>query len=179
MGVEKNMDENKNSKEDLISLRNYTLGVVAFATAVSTILIQVLHFRTEPTIACTLAFSCMMLLIVYLIGRAERRNQKILENHITGSDNKFGCFEKKLNSIDEVLTSIQASTLRIELNNMIYRHPENHDTIIKMAERYFCELGQNWVMVDVFSNWIDNENKSGREVHIPAELVKTIGSKRK
>lgn len=168
-------DENKNSKDDLITLRNYTLGVVAFATAVSTLLIQVLHFRTEPTIACTLAFACMMLLIVYLIGRAEKRNQTILENHIQDSDNTVQKFSKRLTSIDDILSEIQGSTLRTELNNAIFRHPENHDTIIRMAEKYFVALDQNWVMLDTFLNWVDSENKAGREVHIPSELLDKIG----
>ena len=164
------MDENKNSKEDLVTLRNYTLGVVAFATAVSTLLIQVLHFRVEPTIACTLAFACMMLLIVYLIGRAESRNQLILRNHIDESDTKIESFDKRLDSIDSCLLEIQRSTLRTELNNAIFRHPENHDSILKMAEKYFGKpedggLNANWYMSSVFLDWAEKE-----KVKLPISL---------
>lgn len=173
------MSENKNSKEDLVMLRNYTLGVVAFATAVSTLLIQVLHFRTEPTIACTLAFACMMLLIVFLIGRAEKRNQTTLSQHIQESDERMLGFDNRLNSIDSVLSDIQGTTLRIELKNAIARCPENHDMIIRMAERYFVSLGQNWVMLDSFLAWVDKEKEAGREVHLPAELLKIMTENRK
>ena len=163
------MEENKNSKEDLITLRNYTLGVVGFATAVATVLIQVLHFRTEPTVACTLAFACMMLLIVYLIGRAEKRNSDRLSKHIAEGD-------KALNGIQESLNDIKASTLRTEMNNEIYRNPQNHDTIIRMAEKYFGKkedggLGANWVEKELFLTWVDEEKAKGREVHIPKALV--------
>lgn len=168
------MEQNKSSREDLITLRNYTLGVVGFATAVSTVLIQVMHFRAEPTIACTIAFACMMLLIVYLIGRAEARNGLMLRDHIDESETVIKGFDKRLDSVDTALVDIQASTLRTELNNAIYRHPENHDTIIRMAEKYFCTLKQNWVMLDLFSAWVESENAKGREVHLPPDLLKSI-----
>ena len=173
------MNENKNSREDLITLRNYTLGVVAFATAVSTLLIQVLHFRTEPTIACTLAFACMMLLIVYLIGRAENRNQLMLRDHIDESSVVVGGFEKRLGSIDDVLVDIQASALRTEMNSVMFRTPENHDTIIRMAEKYFVELGQDWVMTDTFLSWVESEEKAGRKVHVPASLLDDVTQKQR
>lgn len=163
------MEENKNSREDLITLRNYTLGVVGFATAVATVLVQVLHFRLEPTVACTLAFACMMLLIVYLIGRAEKRNADRLSKHIEGSD-------KIMSGIEESLNEIKASTLRTEMNNEIYRNPQNHDTIIRMAEKYFGKredggLNANWVEKELFLTWVDKENKAGREVHLPKVLI--------
>lgn len=171
------MQENKNSKEDLITLRNYTLGVVGFATAVSTILIQLLHFRAEPTIACSAAFACMMLLIVYLIGRAENRNQLMLRDHIDESGVIIGELDKRLGLINDVLVDVQASTLRTEMNSAMFRTPENHDTIIRMAERYFVELGQDWVMTDTFLAWVESEENKGRKVHVPAGLLDNVTKK--
>lgn len=171
--------ENKNSTEDLKTLRNYVIGVAGFATTVSAILIQVFHFKAEPTVACAIAFACMMLLIVYLIGRAEKRNQVMLQSHIDESNTVIGGFDKRLDSIDNVLLDIQKSTLRTELSNEINRNPSNHDTIIRMGEKYFCRLNGNWVMLDAYKSWMESEEKTGRKVHLPTELLTTFEQNQK
>lgn len=174
MVVRNNQMENKNSTEDLKTLRNYVLGVVGFATTVSTLLIQVLHFKPEPTIACTVAFACMMLLIVYLIGRAEKRSQTMLQSHIDESNMVIDGFDKRLDSIDNVLLDIQKSTLRTEMSNEMARHPENHDTILKMAEKYFGKkeeggLQANWYMSSKFLDWAEKE-----KVKLPSSLKNVV-----
>ena len=171
--------ENKNSTEDLKILRNYALGVTGFATAVSTILIQALHFKPEPTIICVSAFAILMLLIVYLINKAEDRNAKRLSSHIDESTQMIKGFSTRLDNVDSALLEIQRSTLRTEMNNAIFRHPENHDTILKMAERYFLPVEQggcngNWVASDTFQLWAEKENELGRPVKIPLMLQKYI-----
>ena len=56
----------------------------------------------------------------------------------------------------------------------IHDQPENHDTILKIAERYFLEFGGDWVMTDEFLRWADSETEEGRKVHIPSNLLSTI-----
>ena len=60
-------DNTASSVEDLKSLRNWILGIIGFATAVSTFLVQALHFRPEPTILAVSGFACALVLIVVLI----------------------------------------------------------------------------------------------------------------
>ena len=156
------MDENKNSKEDLVTLRNYVLGVVGFATAVSAVLIQALHFRAEPTIICVAAFAVLMLLIVFLISKSEKREAQSLTKHIDDSNKTIERFDNRLESIDKVLLDIQKSTLRTELNSEMYRNPENHDTILKIAEKYFLPIEKgglqgNWYMASKFYEWAAHE----------------------
>lgn len=162
--------ENKNSTEDLKMLRNYALGVTGFATAISTILIQIFHFKAEPTIVCVIAFSILMLLIVYLINKAEDRNVKRLSSHIDESTKMINSFSGRLDSVDSALLEIQRSTLRTEMNNAIFRHPENHDTILRMAERYFGKqteggLEADWYESSLFLDWAEKE-----QVKLPASL---------
>lgn len=168
--------DKKESVEDLKTLRNYTLGVVGFATAISAVLIQILHFKAEPTIACTVAFACGMLIIVYLIGKSEGRNRVMLEQHIKESQATVERMSCWFDNIDKTLLEIQRSNLRIELGNEIKRRPENHDTILRMAERYFLPveqggLGGDWVMTDLFMKWVEAE-----KVGLPKSLA-SVGEK--
>lgn len=169
----------KNSIEDLKTLRNWVLGVAAFATSISTFLVQALHFRLEPTLLVVLAFSVLIIVIVLLMNRVERRQEEKLESHINYSETNTAKLNNRLDFIDKVLLDIQRSTLRTEMNNEIARHPENHDTILRMAQRYFLPvkdggLDADWVQTDLFLTWVDNENKAGRKVHIPIALSQTV-----
>lgn len=162
--------------EDVKTLRNWVLGVIGFASTVATFLIQVFHFRTEPTVAAVLGFSLLMLLVVFLINRTESRMTVMVKDHIEENNQIFNSFTERLDSIDNNLVEIQRSTLRIELSNEMKAHPENHDTILRMAERYFNKrknggLEGNWVMKDSFKNWVDSENKNGRPVNIPPDFI--------
>lgn len=162
--------ENKNSTDDLKSLRNYALGVAGFATTISAILIQAFHFKPEPTILCVAGFAGLMLIIVFLIGRAEKRQQLMLKSHIDESNVITDGFCKRFDNIDGVLLDIQRSTLRTEMCNEMDRHPENHDTILKMAERYFGKkkdggLEADWYMSSKFLDWASEE-----QVKLPKSL---------
>ena len=169
--------DGKDSKEDLITLRNCVIGVVGFATTVSAVLIQVFHFRPEPTIVCAAAFAILMLLIVFLIGKAERRSNKNLEKHIKDSEEVQQSMKQDLQDIKNMLLENGRSTLRLELNEEINLRPENHDTILRMGKRYFLDMQGDWVETDAFQKWIDSENAAGRKVNIPPALMSDIAMK--
>lgn len=173
----------KNSIEDLKTLRNWILGVATFATSISTFLVQALHFRLEPTLLVVLAFSILIIVIVFLINRVEKRQEEKLESHIKHSETNTTKLNNRLDFIDKVLLDIQRSTLRTEMNNEIARHPENHDTILRMAQRYFLPveaggLGANWVQADLFLSWAEKENAKGRPVHIPVDLSQAVAKEK-
>ena len=147
----------KNTIEDLKSLRNWTLGIIGFATTVATVLVQAFHFRLEPTVIAVAGFACALILIVFLIQRSEDRTNKMLQDHITTADAKVDEIQATLDEIKSITLENQRASLRIELGNEIKRHPENHDTIFKMAERYFCELQGDWYMTSKFLSWAENE----------------------
>lgn len=153
------------STEDLKTLRNYAIGVAGFATTISAILIQALHFPVEPTLICVASFACLMLVIVYLINKSEQRQKMNLKQHIDSSEKAFSEFRQDLADIKEMLVDNSKATLRIEMNEEMSRHPHNHDTILKMAEKYFVELKGDWYMSNKFLDWAEKEN-----IHLPASL---------
>lgn len=165
------------SVDDLKTLRNWAIGIASFSTTISAVLVQVLHFPVEPTLLCVLGFAGIMLIVVYLINKSEQRQKKLLQSHTEESTQITKDFDRRLDSIDEILLDIQRSTLRTEMNDEIARHPENHDTILKMAEKYFCQLKSDWVQTSLFLDWVESEEKAGRKVHIPQELLNTVSAR--
>lgn len=167
-----------NSVEDLKTLRNYVLGVAGFATTVSAILIQALHFPTEPTLICVAGFALVMLLIGFLINRAEQRQALALKKHQEESDKTIQEFKGDLSFLKTMALENQRSGLRNEMNGEIYRNPANHDTILQLARRYFVEMGGDWVQTDLFLSWAEKENAKGRPVHIPVDLSQAVAKEK-
>lgn len=162
---------------DLKIIKDYILGTVAFAAAVSAFFVNVLHFKTETTTGVVAVLSIMFLAVVCLINRAEERQKaetdKIrLENIETRKQH-----EADIQYLKKMALENQRSALRTEMDNEMYRRPENHDTIIKYAYRYFVELDSDWVETEKFEAWKEAEEKAGRKVHLPNELLVNIKTK--
>lgn len=162
------MNENKNDAlNDLKALKGYIVGVVAFAAAITTYLTKALHFREDVTLLTVGGVATAMLIIGWLIQKSENRQTTALKAHIIRT-------EKATQMLQTNILENQRSSLRTELNLMMYLRPENHDTILRMAYRYFVELKGDWVETDEFGTWIEREQKSGRTVHVPPDLATTI-----
>lgn len=166
-----------NSIDDLKTLKGYALGVAGFATAISTILIQALHFPAEPTLLTVIGFAGLMLLIAYLINRSEQRQTLLLKSHTEEADMLVNELKEDLAYLKDMALETQRSTLRTEMNDEIHRNPANHDTILKMAERYFITLKADWVQTNLFLDWVENERQAGREVHVPPALLENVTTK--
>jgi hypothetical protein len=164
--------------DDVKTSKGYILGVLAFATAVGAFLTQVLHFKTEPTLAAVASFAVFVLFLSWLIDRSEKRQAKRLEEHTEEMEKRLAVYDETLKQLVDYAKETQLATLRIEMNNVIVRNPENHDTILKYAEKYFLELGGDWVQTDVFFGWAESENSAGRPVRMPPALMNNIVMKR-
>lgn len=159
-----------NPKDDLKEVKAWILGVIAFATAISAFLVTVFGFDAGITAGVAALVAAIIVVVVLLIDRSERRMRAEIEQHKLDSMNGFS-------KCKSVLLDIQRSTLRTEMNNEIYRNPQNHDTILRMGRRYFIELGGDWVETDLFQQWIDSENAAGRKVNVPPELFLNLSQK--
>lgn len=159
-----------NPKDDLKEVKAWILGVIAFATAISAFLVTVFGFDAGITAGVAALVATIIVVVVLLIDRSERRMRAEMEQHKLDSMNDFS-------KCKSVLFDIQRSTLRTEMNNEIYRNPQNHDTILRMGRKYFIELGGDWVETDIFKQWIDDENAAGRRVNVPPELFSNLSQK--
>lgn len=63
----------------------------------------------------------------------------------------------KLEKQDEELHEIRLDTTRTQLIMLMEHQPHNHDTIIKVAERYFVALEGDWYLTSLFKDWAKSE----------------------
>ena len=164
--------------DDIKSSKGYILGVIAFATAVGAFLTQVLHFRPEPTLTAVAFLAVFVLFLSWLIDKSEKRQVKRLEAHSRETDKRMDGFDESIKCLVNYAKETQLSTLRIEMGNEIARNPSNHDTILRYAQKYFIELGGDWVETDKFFAWAESEKEAGRTVHMPPVLMNHIMTKR-
>lgn len=63
------------------------------------------------------------------------------------------------------LREIRLDTTRTQLIMLMEHQPHNYDTIIKVAERYFCQLRGDWYMTSLFKDWAKREG-----IEIPSQI---------
>ena len=80
----------ENSKDDLKEMRTWILGVIAFATAVSAFLVTVLGFDTAITSGVAALVAALLVIVVFLIDRAEKRMSAALKQHEIDAVKDFG-----------------------------------------------------------------------------------------
>lgn len=165
--------------EDIKTSKTYILGVLAFATAVAGFLTQVWHFAPEPTILIVAGFTLLILYLGFLINRSEKRQSLALKQHEDLSQGQVAQILGSLERLENGSIENQRSLIRIEMNQFIETEPQNHDTILAYAERYFLELKGDWKQTDKFLQWIDKENEAGRKVYVPTELLTNVNNKYK
>lgn len=84
---------------------------------------------------------------------------------IKGRDENRRGIEELSKAIDE----IRGDTVRLQLNDLIERDPNNVDTILKVAEFYFIEIKKNWWMASKLKRWAKEH-----DVEIPEHLLYVV-----
>ena len=171
-------DDKPNAIDDIKSLKGYILGVAALAAGVTTFCTLTFHWEASKVSAISAVTAVVFIVLAFLIQRAENRNAKRLERHISESNKNMTAFAEDIQYLKKMALETQLATLRVEMGNVIKRQPDNHDTILRYAERYFIELGGDWVMTDTFFEWVDKEAEAGRPVHVPPVLMSNIQQKK-
>lgn len=168
------MDEKQTVFDDLKEIKGYILGVTAFATATSVFFTQVFNLPIQPVLDTVLVATICMLFIGLLIVKSEKRQRIALQKQEEKSAARVKSFKESVNEIKNLVVETRLDNLRTLLTLYMHGQPENHDTILKIAQKYFVEYQGNWVMTDEFLKWAENENAQGRKVHVPAGLLATI-----
>ena len=76
---------------------------------------------------------------------------------------------QNIDKILELSKETRKDNVRIQLLMIMEHQPENVDTILKIAEKYFIKLKGDWYMTNEFSKWAKEHN-----VTIPAHLYDVI-----
>lgn len=82
---------------------------------------------------------------------------------------KIDALEEHNRRQDEQLIQIHLDTTRTQLYFKMEHDTHNHDTIFKIANRYFVELHGDWVATVDFLNWAKKE-----KIEIPKPILDAI-----
>lgn len=76
---------------------------------------------------------------------------------------------KGIEELTKVVDEIRGDTVRLQLNDLIERDPNNIDTILKVAEFYFIDIKKNWWMASKFKHWAHQH-----DVDVPDHLLYVV-----
>jgi len=157
--------------DNVKELKGWIAGAIGFDATVTALLVSVFQVDAVKTTIATTATTIVALAIVFLIYRSEARSRGELQKHVDEANSLVTGLKKDIAEIKKLLLDNGKSTLRIEINDEMSKNPHNHDTILKMGEKYFCEMDGDWYMTNRFLDWAEREH-----VHLPSSL---LGLKRK
>lgn len=151
---------------DVKEWKAWVLGAIAFDATVTSLLVAVFGVDTVKTTIATTATTIVALAIIVLIYRSEARSRRSLQDYMKKTDTSTQKLQDSITEIRGMILDNGKSTLRLEINEEILRNPHNHDTILKMGEKYFCEMDGDWYMTNRFLDWADQER-----IHLPPSLM--------
>ena len=153
--------------DNVKELRAWIIGAVAFDATVTSLLVTVFNVDAVKTTIATTATTIVALAIIFLIYKSEARTKAELKKHIEASNKLTQEIRRDISEIKSMILDNGKSTLRIEINEELLQNPHNHDTILKMAEKYFSPpMNGDWYMTNRFLDWAEKEN-----VHLPPSLT--------
>lgn len=170
-------DKKSSVIDDLKSSKGLIMGVIALASGIATVLVTYFNFEPTSTWLVTLGIILGFLFIGYLMEKSEQRQITAMEAHEKWSQEIITGFRNDIKNLLSISRENQKAAIRGEMNLCIYNTPENHDTILRYAQKYFIGLDGDWVETDIFMNWVENEAKAGRPVRVPIQLSTTLTAK--
>lgn len=166
----------KNNKEnsvlnDINKTTTGISGVIAFVSLFSSSIAPYLKLDPLLVSGVGLLMAVLVLFVGWLISKSEKRQSADLAVNKQEVDDKIDKLQTSIDYLCDITEQNRLDTLRNTLIVYINDQPENHDTILRVAQRYFVEMGGNWIMTDEFYKWVESESKLGREVRIPSDLA--------
>lgn len=152
--------------DNVKELKGWVAGAIGFDATVTGLLVAVFQVDATKTTIATTATTIVALALVFLIHRSETRSRKELQNHIEKANEQVKGINDGIDELKDIVKDTAKSTLRLEINEEMGKNPHNHDTILKMGEKYFCEMDGDWYMTNRFLDWAEKEN-----VHLPPTLI--------
>ena len=127
--------------DNVKEMKGWIVGAIGFDASVTTLLVTIFEVDAVKTTIATTATTIVALAIIFLIYKSEARSRKELQDHIDEANTLTGEIKSGMDEIKTMLKENGKSTLRLEINDEMLRNPQNHDTILKMGEKYFSMGG--------------------------------------
>lgn len=153
--------------DNIKELKGWIAGAIGFDATITALLVTIFQVDAVKTTIATTATTIVALALVFLIYRSETRSRQELQNHIEEANEQVKSINAGIDELKDIVKDAAKSTLRLEINEEMAKNPHNHDTILKMGEKYFCPpMNGDWYMTNRFLDWAEKEN-----VHLPPTLI--------
>lgn len=129
-------------------------GVIAAVTALSAITVTVTGWEPQKVTACYILAGLVTVASGWMLDRHAKEFEELYEDR----DKRLNAIEAHLQDIKQHSIETRKDTLRIQLASYMKDQPKNVDTILLLAEKYFCELDGDWYMTSEFMNWCEANN---------------------
>lgn len=191
------MDEKENKPKSVWTDISKTWGRIAAVLAAvggaATFVTKVFNTSPELTYSVFAALGLMLLIISFYVDKQtlylheeiilyEQRARKDFYDAIQKDRQEMANIKKESNeraekldtTIDKVLAVTEETrkdTVRIQLLMILSHQPENTDTILKLAEKYFIDLDGDWYMTNVFGKWAKEH-----DITIPVNILQAMSN---
>lgn len=155
--------------DNVKEMKAWIAGAIGFDATVTGLLVVVFNVDPVKTTIATTATTIVALAIIWLIYRSEKRVKNELQKHIQESNELREELKECMVDNKKMMTDIRKDTLRIQLSRYIEGQPENIDTIIKIAEEYFCNIKGDWYMTSEFRKWA-----KAHDIEVPQIITTAI-----
>lgn len=61
--------------------------------------------------------------------------------------------DERISSVESTVNDIRQDTVRIQLDSLINNDPDNIESILSVAHKYFIEMKGDWYMTEKFKRW--------------------------
>ena len=189
--MDKDNQQTKSVWTDIAKIWGRIAGVIAAVGILATFITKI--FKTSPEltyILCSGLGAIILIISFYVDKQTQYLHEEIIRYEQQARKDFTEAMHKtrdemmkmkqdtkdridQLNTnIDEILElskETRKDNIRIQLLMIMEHQPENVDTILKIAEKYFIKLKGDWYMTNEFSKWAKEHN-----VTIPAHLYDVI-----
>lgn len=166
-------------------------GVLAAVGLVATAVVKIFNTPPELTYSLFAALGLILLIISFYVDRQteytyqeivayehkaradftkiiKETRQQMLDMK-EDSNKKIDTLTENVEKVLKISKETRQDTIRIQLLMIMEHQPDNIDTIVKLAEKYFIELKGDWYMTNEFNKW-----EKAHDVIVPANIYKAI-----
>lgn len=127
------------------------VSVITLVTALSAITVTITGWELPKVTACYVLAGLVILFAGWMLDDHVKEFEKTNKKN----EKRLNHFEEVLHEIREHILETHKDTMRIQLQQQMQHNPGNIDTIIKLAEEYFCKMKGDWYMTNIFINWCE------------------------
>lgn len=189
--MEDKINKIKSVWSDIAKTWGRIAGVLAAVGLIATAVVKIFNTPVELTYSLFAALGLILLIISFYVDKqTEYTYQEIVAyEHKTraefakimketkqqtldmkkDSNKKIDILAGNVEKVLKISKETRQDTIRIQLLMIMEHQPDNIDTIIKLAEKYFIELKGDWYMTSEFNKWA-----KAHDVIVPANIYEAI-----